>query len=196
MVTFMHSRLPRSLRTFSKTLPTTQVSPSMTEESGTQPFLGRSIASHLEITIDSNDPPPAATLAFTHLRRQTQDIWHQFETAERSLIPLDDQVNEKILEYVSVHKRATGPELRIERARFTIRLYEPRVSEAEKWCNTLETAISALEKAALKEPTTVEGRATLEIDVGVMTKNLITTRDILQVAQSQLQRAISIMNPS
>jgi hypothetical protein len=168
----------------------------MTGENSTQPLLGRSIASHLEITIDSNDPPPAATLAFTHLRQQTEDIWQKFEAAEKSLIPLDDMVNEEVLEYVSAHKRATGPELKIERARFTIRLYEPRVTEAEVWCKELKNAIPPLEEAALKELKTVEGRATLQIDVGVMRKNLATTWDILQVAQVQLQRARSILDPS
>lgn len=164
--------------------------------SSTQPLLGRSIASHLEIAIDSNDPPPAATLAFTNLRQQVQDIWQNFETAEKELIHLDDRVNEQVLEYVSGHRCATGPELKIERARFTTRLYESPVVEAEACCDELENAISALEEAAQREPKTLEGRATLELDIEVMRKNLATTRDILHVAHVQLQQARSILNPA
>lgn len=168
----------------------------MTREKSTQPLLGRSIASHLEITIDSNDPPPPATLAFTNLRQQVQDIWQKFEAAEKVLIPLDDRVNEQVLEYVSGHRRATGPELKIERARVTTRIYEAPVVEAEACCDELDNAIPALEKAAQKEPKTLEGRATLELDIEVMRKTLATTRDILHVAHVQLQKARSILNPA
>jgi hypothetical protein len=59
----------------------------------------------------------------------------------------------------------------------------------------LEDTIKALEDAVLKEPVTLEGRVTLEIDVEVMRNCLATTREIVQVAQAQLNDAKRTVDP-
>lgn len=154
---------------------------------------GRSIASHLEVTIDPNNPPPTASPAFTTLREKVENIWKEFEAAENALTELDDDVNNEVLDWVSSHQRATGPEVRKERTQITTRLHEPRIAEAERCWRDLEAAFKALREAAVKEPETIEAQATLEIDVKVMSDSLGTVRDIIEVAQIQLDAARSML---
>jgi hypothetical protein len=156
---------------------------------------GRSITSHLDISINSLHPLPAASQAFTQIREQTTTAWDDFETAENLVVQLDDEVDTDILEYVALHPRVDAPDLKIKKAHFTIHRYEPRIEGAETRCQQLEDNIKALEDAALKEPETLEGRVTLEIDVEVMRKCLATAREIVQVAQVQLTKAKVILNP-
>jgi hypothetical protein len=162
--------------------------------SGTSPAggsAGHGIASHFEVTINPDDPPPVASESFTKLRQQATNIWKKFEDAENALVRLDDQVDGEVLTYVSAHQQATGQEVRMERSRITQRLYEPAIIEAENHCEELEAVIPTLEEAARKEPKTVEGRATLQIDAKAMHDCLVTTRQIIEVARIQLSKASS-----
>jgi hypothetical protein len=152
---------------------------------------GHGIASHFEVTINPNDPPPVASEYFTKLRQQATSIWNKFENSENALVRLDDQVDGEVLTYVSAHQQATGQEVRRERSRITQRLYEPAIIEAEDHCEELEAVISSLKEAARREPKTVEGRATLQIDAKVMHDCLVTTRQIIEVAKIQLSKASS-----
>jgi hypothetical protein len=77
----------------------------------------------------------------------------------------------------------------LERARITVGLHVPRITEAKCGCRDLETAIEALEKAANEGPTTIEAMATLRIDLGLMKSGLATTQKTIQVAQIQLDQA-------
>jgi hypothetical protein len=153
-------------------------------------------APHFEIEIDPNNPPPTASQSFTGIRQQAENIWNNFEAAVKALVPLDDEVHASVLEYVSSHPRATTLEIRMERSRITMRLHPPRIAELELRCRELENAITELEQAALREPETVEGRATLELDVGVMRRCLATTRAIIEVAHSQLGKAMDMVTNS
>jgi hypothetical protein len=153
-------------------------------------------APHLDIEIDPNNPPPTASQSFTEIRQQAENIWNDFETAEKALVPLDDEVHANVLDYISSHPRAIAPEIIMERSRITMRIHPPRIAETELRCRELENAITELEQAALREPETVEGRATLELDVGVMRRCLETTRAIIEVAHSQLGKARDMVTNS
>jgi hypothetical protein len=166
----------------------------MTEENTPQLWSGRSIASHLEVELDPNNPPPHASPSFVEIRQQASSIWKAFEAAENDLVQLDDKVLEQILEYISSHQRATAEELEVERSRITIQIHQPRIVEAVSRCQELEEMVTLLEQAALREPETVEARATLKIDVGVMRKVLETTQKTIQVAQIQMNKAIAMLN--
>jgi hypothetical protein len=158
------------------------------------PKPGRSITSHLDITIDSLNPLPAVSQGFTRIREQATIAWTNFETAEVLVVQLDDKVDTDILNYVTLNPRVNASDLRLKKAHFTIFRYEPRIQEAQTRCHQLEDTIKALEDAALKEPETLEGRVTLEIDVEVMRSCLATTREIVQVAQAQLNEAKRTVN--
>jgi hypothetical protein len=156
---------------------------------------GRSVTSHLDITFDSKHPPPAASQAFTQLREHATTAWDNFETSENLIVQLDDAVDTDILNYVSLHPRVSASDLRTQKAHFIICLYEPRIKDVETYCQQLETTVKGLADAALKEPETLEGRVTAEVDAEVMRKCLATARDIVQVAQAQLDKARLILNP-
>jgi hypothetical protein len=104
-------------------------------------------------------------------------------------VQIDEDVNEKILNYVSSHQCATAQELNVERSRVTIRIHGPQIAKTESCFQEMADMVKVLEQAALREPETIEGRAMLDIDVGVMRGCLATTREIIQVAQTQLERA-------
>jgi hypothetical protein len=153
-------------------------------------------APHLEIDIDPNNPPPTASQSFIDIRQQGANIWAKFEASEKALIPLDDEVNAEVLNYVSSHPHAKATDIRVERSRITMRLYLPRIAENELRCQELVKAIIALEQSALKEPETVEARATLEIDIDIMQRCLTTTRVIIEVAGIQLAKAEDMLKDS
>jgi hypothetical protein len=155
----------------------------------------RSIAYHLDVPIDPNNPPPAASPHFTKILELVKKSWDKFEEAEATLPPLDDLVNAEIFDYVSSHQRATGRDIAKEGARRRDRMYPPRILQANESCRELELAISALEEAAHKELETVEGQAAFRLDLGMMKKSLATTREIIQVAQNQLDEARARLNP-
>lgn len=165
----------------------------MSEENSRTFRGGRSIASHLEITIDSNNPPPAASQAYIDVRQHVASLWTSFEAAESSLLPLDDDINQGIREWLPTHPKVTGPEIRMERARITLRLYVPRIEEADTCWGNLKEGIKTLEEAAKNEPETIEGRATIEIDIKVMNDNLGTVQQIIQCAKVQLEKAKALL---
>jgi hypothetical protein len=154
----------------------------------------RSIAHHLDIEIDPNNPPPAASPLLTKTIELVEKSWNKFEDAEAMLPPLDDLVNAEALDYVSAHRRATKREIEEEKARIIDRLYPPRLQQAYESCREFELAIAALEEVANKEPETLQGRAAFELDLDVMKKCLATTREIIQVAQNQLNGVRARLN--
>jgi hypothetical protein len=91
----------------------------------------RSITSHLDISINSLHSLPAASQAFTKIRKQAATAWDDFETAENLVVQLDDEVDTDILDYVTLHLRVNALDLKLKKAHFTIRRYEPRIQEAE-----------------------------------------------------------------
>jgi hypothetical protein len=165
------------------------------EESNPQLWSGHSIASHLEVKLDPDNPPPTASPSFIKIRQQACDIWKAFEAAENALVQLDDKVLEHVLEYISSNQRATAEELETENSRITIQICESLIAEAVPRSQGLEEVVNLLEQAALREPETVEGRATLKIDVEVMRKALAITLKTIQVAQIQMDKVISKLNP-
>jgi 7,8-dihydro-6-hydroxymethylpterin-pyrophosphokinase len=77
-----------------------------------------------------------------------------------------------------------------------MRLHPPRRSETELRCQELAKAIIGLEQAAIREPETVEARATLAIDIEVMRRCLTTTQAIIEVAHIQLRKAEDMLTSS
>jgi hypothetical protein len=146
----------------------------------------RGIAYYLDVPIDPNNPPPAASPYFTKILELVKKSWDKFEEAEATLQPLDDLVNTEILNYVFSHPHVTGREIAKEWARRIDRMYPLRILQANESYPELELAISALEKSAHKEPETVKGQAAFRLDLGVMKNSLAPTREIIQVAQNQL----------
>jgi hypothetical protein len=98
------------------------------------PKPGRSITSHLDITIDSLNPLPAASQVFTRIREQATIAWNDFETAEVLVVQLDDEVDTDILNYVTLNPRVNASDLKLKKAHFTIRRYEPRIQEDQTRC--------------------------------------------------------------
>jgi len=150
-------------------------------------------ATHLNIAIDSDRPPPAASTFLLAIRQQTKTAWEAFEAAENRLITLDDDVHAEVLEFISSHRSATTAQLQVARARLTMRIYEPRITEAESCCYELDKSVGALEEAAVKEPRTVEAQATMKVDMEVIKSSLATTREIIHAAQAQLNGARSVL---
>jgi hypothetical protein len=147
-------------------------------------------APHLNITIDSNNPPPVASDALLAARRQTKLAWEAFETAENAIVRTEEDVHAEVLNYISSEpRRPTQLQINVENARFTVRICERRIAETEASCQVLERNIQALEAAARKEPRTIEARATLEVDVEVIEKTIATTREMILTAQAQLASA-------
>ncbi|KAF2823274.1 hypothetical protein CC86DRAFT_409196 [Ophiobolus disseminans] len=153
-------------------------------------------ATHLNIPIDLNNPPPSASMSFLKIQQQVKTTWDAFEVVENSLVRLDDNVHAEVLNYISSHRSATKAQLQVQRARLTVQLHEPRIVQAEGACRELERTARLLEEAARKELTTVEARAALEIDVPVIRNCLATTREIIGVAEAQLNGARVIYNRS
>jgi len=147
----------------------------------------RSIADHLNV--EPNPDTPEASEAFTTVYGNAEKIYEAFEAASAQLPGLDDDLDLAVYESgVSVKARS------LEAARQTVRIFPPRIEKAEESCRDLDTVLGPLETAALKEPDTMKGRAVLQIDLGVMRKNLATTREIIEVAQNQLDGANRIIS--
>jgi predicted transport protein len=149
----------------------------------------RSIAAHLNIAIDPNYPPPKISTTFSSIRQKVRSTWENFEAVEERLVRLDEEVHNELLKYISAHQRATPQQVQVKKNRLTICMYEPPITEAETCSRELERGIGDLEEAAKKEAETVESRATLEIDIGVMRNCLKTTRDIVDAARVQFEQA-------
>jgi hypothetical protein len=146
-------------------------------------------APHLDVSYNPDNPPPAASSAFIAVRNEVKSIWEQFNAAVRSLVALDDKINEGVLSYISENRRATRQKLWHERCRLTLEYQEIAISKTQEWCRELQRAIEALQAAADKEAQTLEAQATFRIDVGVMKDNLKTSLDIIEEAKAELQKA-------
>ncbi|KAF2132301.1 hypothetical protein P153DRAFT_364724 [Dothidotthia symphoricarpi CBS 119687] len=166
------------------TEPTTNTQTMRTSNSGVE-FR----AAHLDVIIDSRNPHPPISPEFVLLRDQAATTWHAFEAAESHLPTIIDALDAEMLDYVSSHRRATAQQLQVHRDRIAIPRYEATIAEVERCCKVLEGEIVVLEEAARRESETVEGMATLQIDVPVMTSCLETTKKIVEVARAQLQGA-------
>jgi hypothetical protein len=149
----------------------------------------RSIAAHLDITIDPNNPPPEMSIAFASIRQNVHSTWEKFEAAEEHLARLDEEVHNELLNYISSHQHATPQQVQAKKNSLTIRMYESPIAEAETCYRELERGIKDLEEAARKEAETVEGRATLELDIKVMKNCRKTTREIIDAARMQFDQA-------
>lgn len=143
---------------------------------------GRSIADHLNVEL--NPDTPKESKAFTTILENAEQIYEAFEAASAQLPGLDDD-----LDLAGYQSGVPLKSRRIELARQTVRIYPPYIEKAEESCRDLETILGPLEAAALKEPDTMKGRAVLQIDLGSMRKSLVITREMIAVAQSQLDGA-------
>ncbi|KAF1841576.1 uncharacterized protein K460DRAFT_409036 [Cucurbitaria berberidis CBS 394.84] len=148
-------------------------------------------AAHLDVMVDLNNPRPPVSETFYSLRQQVNTTWHELEAAEGHLVALDDTIDAEMLSYVSANQKATMQQVWAERYRITIQKYAPAIDEAEKCCSELTGGIQALEKAAHGESQTLEGQATLEIDIDVMRNCLDTTKNIIEAGRAQLEQARS-----
>jgi hypothetical protein len=147
----------------------------------------RSIAAHLDIELPPNTPE--ASQGFTTIHDNAEKIYGAFEAASAQLPGLDDDLDLAVYQSrVPVNAR------RIEAARQTIRIYPPCIEKAEESCRDLETILGPLEAAARKEPKTIKGRAVLELDLRSMKKSLATTREMIEVAQNELENANRVIS--
>lgn len=146
-------------------------------------------AAHMNITVDRNHPLPPISEAFASLRHQLETTWLNFEAAESHLVSLDDAIDTEMLNYVSVHQKATIQQVWAERYRLTIQKYEPAIEAVENYCSELDSGVEALEKAAQRESGALEAQAALRVDVGVMRRCLGITMEIVETAKAQLEQA-------
>lgn len=155
-------------------------------------------AAHLNITIDPSNPPPPASDTLIAARQQAKTAWEAFEAAENALSRTDDEVQEAIDEYASsiYPQRPAGAGWQAAKARATSRIHPPLIQQIEVCCQELDTAVQALKDAALKEPETVEARATMEVDLEVIQKGLETTREMIRTAHFQLDKVRQVLGLS
>jgi hypothetical protein len=158
---------------------------------------GNRIVTHLDITINLDNPPPAASQSFAKTHHQVTTTWEKFESAANmsfNLTSMSSTMSSITFYHVStpLYGRFKAKKLA---SRYIFTSHEPRIEQAESCCQYLDIAIKKLQEAALKESEVMEDRAALEIDVGVMRKCLATTREILEVAQAQLGQSRSSLSP-